>query len=595
MKQKQGEKSDTTEVILGGIAASPGIIVGPCFVYQVPAWEPEPEPVSPAAVPAEIERFRSSVEAVRKQLHKSHQNTLKNFGKDLAEILEMQLLLLDDDVFLREVEEYIEEKRYKAAYATFTVFRRKKEHFLGMKNEYFRDRAFDIQSLKEMLVKTMIGKQHFQPISLDRPAIVIANNLTPADTLNLYQQDVLGFATNMGGKTSHTAIVARSLGVPAVVGVSGITDQVHNGDTVVLDGTRGRVILHPGAETVASHHRRKVRQEDLEARLLEESGMETRTRDGYAVTMLSNIELEAEIDHVNRVGSDGVGLFRTEGLFLNRDTFPTEDEQTEIYLRVAGAVQPRRLVVRTLDIGGDKMFPGLLSPKEDNPFLGWRAVRFWLDHEEGFLAQLKAIFRANRHGNVQMLLPMISGLGELQRVRVLMERAVDELREAGAEFNPLVPVGIMIEIPSAVMLARELAREVDFFSIGTNDLVQYTLAVDRGNEKVAGLYSHFHPAVLRMIRLTLDAAREAHIPVSMCGEMAGDPLAIPVLLAMGMDELSAAPNVIPEMKKVIRELNLPECRELLTAVESCTRTADIVTRTETFFRAHFPEMVTEDD
>lgn len=586
MKKQPGDLSKKREIILDGVPASPGIVIGPCYLHLEVSWEPEPVLVSRAKIAGQIKRFRQSVSNVHVILNDTYQKTHEQLGSELAEILEMQIAFLEDQVFLREVEDIIEKKRYDAAYATFVIFRQKKEYFLRLSNEYFRDRAFDIQSLKEMIVKNLLGRDQAVSISIDKPSIVIADILTPTDAVELYQQQVLGLATNTGGKTSHTAIVARSLSVPAVVGLKKITESVKTGDTVILDGNKGKVIVNPTPETIESYREQRRIFCIFEEELLKESALKVQTKDGKLIYVHANIEFENEVSQVLQVGADGIGLFRTEGYFLSRGEFPSEEEQSRLYSRIAEKMYPRKVVIRTLDIGGDKMIPGFRD-KEENPFLGWRAIRFWLDHKTGFLAQLKAILRANAKGNVQILLPMISGLGEIQQVRELIEEAKGLLRKEGKPFGESIELGIMVEIPSVVMLADVLAREVDFFSIGTNDLVQYTLAVDRGNTKVAKLYSHFHPAILRMLKITLDAGQKANIPVGMCGEMAGDPLAIPLLIAMGFDYLSASHSLIPEVKKIIRELSTNDCKVLYDQVKDVTVTREVVKMANEFFQQHF--------
>jgi len=589
MKKPAGDLPNKEEIIIQGTPASPGIVIGPGFVYLEPSWEPEPVVIPRNKIAGQVKRFRQSVKNVHISLTETYQKTRQQLGEELAEILEMQIAFLEDQIFLKEVEDLIEKKRYEAAYATFTVFRKKKEYFLKLSNEYFRDRAFDIQSLKEMIVKNLLGKDKPVAVSIGKPSIVIADNLTPTDTVQFYHQQVLGLATNTGGKTSHTAIVARSLSVPAVVGLNNITEKARTGDIVILDGTRGTAIVHPSPETIAAYREQHRIFCIFEEELLKESTLPVQTRDGKRIYVHANIEFEEEIPQVLQVGADGVGLFRTEGFFLSCRDFPSEEEQTLLYRRVAEKMYPRKVVIRTLDIGGDKMLPGM-GDKEDNPFLGWRAIRFWLDHKIGFLSQLKAILRANVKGNVQLLLPMVSGLGEINQVKELLREAIEILNKEGKAYRDTIDLGIMIEIPSVVMLADVLAREVDFFSIGTNDLVQYTLAVDRGNARVARLYSHFHPAILRMVKLTVDAGRQANIPVGMCGEMAGDPLALPLLLAMGFDNLSASHNVIPEMKRIIRRLSVSECETFYGQIKHLSVTQQIVDAVHRFFRERFPEL-----
>ena len=590
MTKRKEEFIKPKELVLEGIPASPGISIGPCYVFVEPRWEPVPRVVTEDEVDDQIKSFRSSVKAVLKDLRHTHQKTQQQYGPELAEIMEVQIAFLEDDIFLQEVEEVIESKRYDAAYATFLIFRQKKEHFLQMPNEYFRDRALDIQSLKERIIKHILGEKTPSSITIDRPAIVIADNLTPSDTVHLHKQNLLGFATNTGGNTSHTAIVARALSVPAVVGLKRITDMAETGSTIILDGTHGKVILNPTPQTIARYQQEQQQLRRIEEKLLKDSSKETVTSDGKYICLHANIEFEEELTQVFQVGAEGIGLYRTEGIFLNREDLPGEDEQADIYSRIAQKMYPKKVVIRTADIGGDKVLPGIISTREENPFLGWRAIRFWLDHKAGFLAQIKAILRANRHHNVQILIPMVSSMEEVAQVKEILEEAKAQLRKEGKPFGEDIDLGIMIEIPSMVILADVLAREVDFFSIGTNDLVQYTLAVDRGNEKVANLYSHFHPAVLRMVKLTVDAAQKANTPVGMCGEMAGTPLAIPLLLAMGIDCLSASPTIIPEIKRIIRELSIKECQELYQEVKQLTTTSEVIKTMKAFFQQKFHDL-----
>ncbi len=590
MSSREEDHSTTKgEVILKGVAASPGIIVGPCFLFSEPSGQPEPQELQThKEINQQIKRFNHAVNKAHNHIKKTYQNTLDQYGKDLTEILEMQMAFLEDEIFLQEVEDFIKTEKYDAAYATFVVFRRKMDHFLKQKDEYFRDRAVDIQNLKRMIVRNILGKK--ESVTMENPSIIIADNLSPTDTVQLHEQKVLGFATDAGGKNSHTAIVARALRVPAVVGLKNVTSAIQTGDTVILDGTHGKMILNPKPKTIDTYQEKQRIFERIEKRLLEESGLETKTRDGKRVCLHANIEFENELSHVLAVNSDGIGLFRTEGIFLNRRVLPSEDEQAQLYRRIAEKMYPQEVVIRTLDIGGDKILPGLISTREENPYLGWRAIRFWLDHKPGFLAQLKAILRANVRGNVKILLPMVSGLDEVNEVKNLLDDAKQALKHENKRFGSKINLGIMIEIPSVVVMADILASEVDFFSIGTNDLVQYTLAVDRGNEMVANLYSHFHPAVLRMINMTLDAGQDAQIPVSMCGEMAGDPLAIPILLAMGFDCLSASHMIIPEIKKIVRELSLDECQELYNSLLKMKLTDEIRREVQGFYRYKFPDM-----
>ena len=590
MRIEKGEPIVDREVVLQGTPASPGIVVGPAFLFQQPVWEFDPQDIPATDVEAHITRFRSSVKGVKEDITGIYETTRQQYGEQLAEVLAIQIAFLDDEVFLKEVEEMIARDHYDAVYSTFVVFRQKKEHFLQMRNEYFRDRAFDIHSLKKMIINKLRGEEH--AIRLKAPALVIAEDLSPSDTVELHRQRVLGIATDSGGKMSHTAIVARSLSVPAIVGLKRLSNTIRSGDTMILDGTSGKVIINPAQETIRQYEALHRSWAENEAALLQDSALPTETRDKHRISINANIEFENELENVQLVNADGIGLFRTEGIFLNSRDLLSEDSQAAIYKSIADQMYPGNVIIRTLDVGGDKIIKGISAGvKEENPFLGWRAVRFWLDHEAGFLSQIKAILRANQRGNVQILFPMISGLGEVRRVKALVERAASELREAGIPFGENTEIGIMIEIPSVVMMADALAAEVDFFSVGTNDLVQYTLAVDRGNENVAGLYSHFHPAIVKMLIMVVQAAEKAGIPVGMCGEMAGDPQAVPLLLALGFKELSASHAIIPEIKRVIRGVSMDECRDLLADIQQLSTTSEVNAKIETFFSSRFPSLV----
>lgn len=574
-----------SEKILKGIPASPGINIGPCFIYKEPALEPDIKLIKRANVDKEIKRFRNSVKKSQSYLKKAARETVQFYGKNISNVLDSQMALIEDTIFLNEVEEMIKKELYDAASATYRVFRDKTDYFLQLSDSYFRDRAFDIQNIKRLIIKNILGKP--VNIRLKKPAIVIADDLSPGDTVRLYKQAVLGFATTVGGKNSHTSIVARSLGVPAVVGVDEVTKIAKTGDKIILDGTHGKVIINPGTESTRKYESDRKHYINLEKELLHESSVNAETKDGKQIIVQANIEFDEELPLIKKVGADGIGLFRTEGIFLNRDSLPSEEEQYAIYSRIANRVYPNKFVIRTLDVGGDKILPEIMNVQERNPNLGWRAIRFCLDHGECFLSQLKAILRANAKGNVQILIPMISSLEEVHQVKQRLDEARSMLKEERKTFGTDIELGIMVEVPSVVFLADFFAREVDFFSIGTNDLVQYNLAVDRGNERVAYLYSHFHPSVLRMIKQTLDAARKANIPVSMCGEMAADPVAIPLLLSMGFDRISATHAIIPEIKRIIREVEFSECKTLYQRVSKLGTTKEVSEYLNRFFQKRF--------
>lgn len=577
------------EIVLTGIPASPGINIGPCFLFKEPVLDPDLRIIDEENIEKEIRRFRRSVKKSEAYLKKAAHETAHFYGKSVGDILNLQVALIEDKIFLNEVEEVIKNELYDAVSATQKVFRSKRDHFLQLSDSYFRDRAFDIHNVKRVIVKNILGKP--LSIQLKKPSIVIAEDLSPGDTVKLHKQSVLGFATASGGKNSHTAIVARSLAVPAVVGVDEVTKFAKKGRTIILDGTHGNVIINPSQKTINEYiHERKI-YINFEKELLEETSAFAKTRDGKRIIVQTNIEFEEELPQVKKVGADGIGLFRTEGIFINRQGLPSEDDQYEIYSRMANSVYPNPFVIRTLDVGGDKILPEIINIQERNPNLGWRAIRFCLDHGECFLSQLKAILRANSKGNVKILIPMISSIEEVREVRKWIKKASSKLKEEGKKFKEDIELGIMVEVPSVVFLADFFAREVDFFSIGTNDLIQYNLAVDRGNEKVAYLYSHFHPSVLKMIKIIVDAGKKAKIPVSMCGEMAADPVAIPLLLSMGFENISATHAIIPEIKKIIREIDFSDCKELYKRVSKLNTTKEVSDFLHKFFKQRFKNII----
>ncbi len=585
MNLENTEITPKPEIAVKGIPASPGVAIGSVFLYSEPTFAPELRTVSAKRIPHEINRFKRAIEASRSYLQKISDETILGYGQEFGEILQTQVSILEDKIFLDEVVQLIREKNYDAAYATFKIFQNKREHFLRLSDDYFRDRAFDIQNLKRLILKKMLGKK--LGIKLKERSIVVTDNLSPADTIRLHHNHILGFCTNAGGKNSHTAIVARSLAVPAVVGTEFITNIVKSDDQLILDGNDGIVIINPSPETIEAYSRKQKKFLIVEKDLLKTASQPAVTGDGQAIEVMANIEFVEELAQIIRSGAEGIGLYRTEGLFLGGNGLPTEDQQAENYSAITKSMQPNKVVIRTLDIGGDKLLPELVSLPERNPFLGWRAIRFCLDHKEIFLPQLKAILRANSYGNVHILIPMVSSLEEVRQFRTVLEEAKELLRSDAVEFNPEIKIGMMVEIPSAALLAEHFAREVDFFSIGTNDLIQYTLAVDRANEKLSRLYNHFHPALLQLIKKVIETGEKFGIPVSMCGEMAGDPVAVPLLIGMGLRTFSAAHIVVPEIKNVIRNLSVDECTDLYSKVMHLETASEVKNACENFYSGIF--------
>ncbi len=575
------------EIAVKGIPASPGIAIGPVFVYTEPTYDPAPRVVDKREVADETERFKKAIEDSTGYLQKLRRDTLLKYGQEFAEILDIQLSILDDNIFLGEVEQLIRHEQYDAPYATSKIFDTKKERFLKLSDEYFRDRAFDVQSVKRLILKQLMGEK--VDLQLRASSIIVADDLSPADTIRLHHRHILGFCTNSGGKNSHTAIVARSLGVPAVVGLDYITNLVQTGDNIILDGNEGIILANPGQHSIEEYTAKQKNFLIISNSLLNQAARPATTTDNKTISVLANIEFVQELDQIKKNGAEGIGLYRTEGLFLSGNGLPSEEEQTAVYTQIATALPDKPVVIRTLDVGGDKVLPALNQFHEQNPFLGWRAIRFCLDHKEIFIPQLKAILRANIHGNIKILLPMISTIREIHEFRKVLSVTKNLLKSEGSKIQSDVDIGIMVEVPSTAIMAHQFAKHVDFFSIGTNDLVQYTMAVDRGNKKIAHLYSHYDPALLQLIKSVIDAGGNAGIPVSMCGEMAGDPYAVPLLLGMGLQSFSASQILIPEVKHIIRNVSIKKCAALYEKVQKYDTRLEIQKACEDFYAKHFTE------
>lgn len=546
-----------------GVAASPGICRGRVVVLGQEPVEWVRQVVSEGEVAGEIERLEAALVQTRLEVQELQQRVAQALGTKDAGIFEVHLLILEDPVLLNESSRRIREERINADAAFGEVSRQYVEMLGTVDDAFFRERAADIRDVTQRVTNHLAGRARRDvPPALEEPAIIVSHDLNPSTTAQLDRTKVLGFVTDVGSRTSHTAILARSLGIPAVVGLHDITRQVTTGQQLLLDGHTGSVYLNPSDQTLFEYGQLARRRVQFEERLREIRDQPAVTLDGGRVVLSANLELAEDSDSVHEAGAEGVGLFRTEYLFLQGSEIPDEEAQYRAYRKVAEAVRPDTAIIRTLDIGGDKFIEHLEMPKEVNPFLGWRAIRFCLQRPDLFRTQLRAILRASAHGNIKLMYPMISGVEELQQANALLDESREELRREGVAFDESMEVGAMIEIPSAVLVADRLAGLVKFFSIGTNDLIQYSLAIDRLNDRIAHLYEPTHPAVLRLIRMTVEAAHRNGLWVGVCGEMAGDPVFVPLLLGLGVDELSAAPASVPRIKHLVRRCRLAEAREL---------------------------------
>ena len=552
-----------TEQRFTGIPVAPGI--AHCAVMV--QWEEDEEialrKIEPHELPEEIARFESALIATRAELLEIQQRIVNAIGSTDASIFDAHLLVVEDRTLIDEVLRNLDRERCNVEYIFHQVAEKYCRTLAQIDDPYLRERVVDIEDVTRRVIRHLLGKASRNPATHDRQHIIVAHNLTPSDTAQLNRELVMGFATEIGSKTSHTAIMARSLEIPAIVGLHGICHQLTSGDDVLLDGYSGTLILNPSPQTLAEYGRIESAKEEVVERLELIRETASTTLDGRHIVLSANIDLPQELDDVATSGAEGIGLYRTEFLYLNRMEPPDEEEQFEHYRLAAERSKPNGVIIRTLDIGGDKTTQSLHLPEEQNPFLGCRAIRFCLLNPEIFKTQLRAILRAATFGNVKIMYPMISGVDELRQANAVLEESKAELAARGVPFHPYIEVGVMIEIPSAVLAADHLAREAAFFSIGTNDLIQYTFAVDRVNDRIAHLYNPTHPAILRMIKMAVDAAHANGIWTGVCGEMAGDVLLTPLLVGLGVDELSAASAIVPRVKKAIQSLDASQCEELV--------------------------------
>ena len=577
----QGEK------LFRGIAVSAGVCRGKILVLAPSRPVITRQTVSEAGTAEEINRLEKALVQTRQQILEVQKKVSQAMGAQEGSIFDAHLLVLEDRTLLDQVARVIQEEKVNAEYAFHSVAERYATSLAAIEDDYLRERATDMRDVTGRVLNNLLGREDEIDLRrLKEPCIIIGHDLTPSNIAQMDKRNVLGFATDVGSKISHTAIMARSLRIPAVVGLKDASGQLKSGGYSLLDGFNGVLVIGPTEQTLYEYGQLVSKQLSFEEKLRETLLKPAITLDGHRVCLSANIEHEADAETVKSNGAEGVGLFRTEYLFIERGRPPSEEQQYQAYIAAARALKPAPIVIRTLDLGGDKLMAHM--PTEMNPFLGWRAIRLCLQERDLFREQLRAILRASIEGNVKMMYPMISGLEELKQANALVEEYKTELRQEKIPFDEGLEIGAMIETPSAVIVADSLAKCVKFFSIGTNDLIQYSLAVDRMNEKIAHLYEPTHPAIVQLIKKTVEAARRHKIWISVCGEMASDPILAPLLVGLGVDELSASPSLVPPLKFIIRRLKLAEARELADFALACESAAEILARCQDLARKIAP-------
>ncbi|MCE5033063.1 phosphoenolpyruvate--protein phosphotransferase [Staphylococcus cohnii] len=558
---------------INGIAASDGVAIAKAYLLVEPDLSYDSEKIQD--VDAEIAKFQNAIETSKVELTKIRNNAEKNLGADKAAIFDAHLLVLDDPELIQPIEDKIKNEQVNAPTALSDVTGQFITIFEAMDNEYMKERAADIRDVSKRVLAHILGVELPNPSMIDESVVIIGNDLTPSDTAQLNKEFVQGFVTNIGGRTSHSAIMSRSLEIAAVVGTKSITEEVIQGDMIIVDGLTGEVIIDPTEDEVIAYQNKRERFFEDKKELQKLRDEETTTIDGVHTELAANIGTPNDLKGVIENGAEGVGLYRTEFLYMGRDEMPTEDEQFEAYKKVLETMEDKRVVVRTLDIGGDKELPYLNLPEEMNPFLGYRAIRLCLDQPEIFRPQLRALLRASVYGKLNIMFPMVATIKEFRDAKALLLEEKENLTNEGIEVSDDIEVGIMVEIPSTAALADVFAKEVDFFSIGTNDLIQYTMAADRMSERVSYLYQPYNPAILRLVQQVINASHNEGKWTGMCGEMAGDEIAIPLLLGLGLDEFSMSATSILKARRQIKGLSKNEMEELAQKAINCATSEEV--------------------
>jgi len=575
--------------LIHGIGASPGIVVGRAFLVERFKVRLPQKRIDSERVEEEVNRFLKAIQESREQLIEIKEKILDPEVRRHSFILDVHLMILDDQMLMNDTIDTIRKRKVNAEWGLDLTVERLDTAFKAIEDEYLRERRSDLHYVSGRIFRNLLGRKHDDITKIKGKVIVVAHDLSPADTLQMNLKNIAGFITDIGGKVSHTAILARSLEIPAVVGLEVATSLINGGDLLLMDGETGDLVINPTDEVSQSFLDRKRRIKLIEREVLRYASLPAETRDGIRVRLQANIELVEEISSAKMHGAEGIGLFRTEILYLNRKDLPTEEEHYQTYRRLAESVSPATATIRTLDVGGDKFLSNYSADNEMNPALGLRAIRFSMKETDIFKIQLRGILRASSHGKLRILLPMISGIEEIRQAKAILEEVRKGLIKEKVPMDAEIKIGAMIEIPSASICADILAREVDFFSIGTNDLIQYALAVDRINEHVSYLYEPLHPAILRIIRNVVQSAHQGEIPVAICGEMAAEPIYALILLGLGLDEFSMNPVAIPKVKKILRMIRYEETRAMVDQLFQFPTASDIECHVRNWMAERFPK------
>ena len=577
--------------LLQGIPVSPGVVIGRAMVLEKSLHRVPFLILDAEQIPAELETFNTALEGARSRVKQDRDQVAATLGEEPAKIFEFHLGLLSDSTLIEPIQERIETEGVNAAFAVVEAFGALADRFRAMDNAVFKEKANDVFDLERRLLIQLTGGSQDRLASLTEPVIVICHHVTPTEVVAFNHEMVLGIATDVGGRTDHSSIVAAAIGVPVVVGCKSVAEEVSDGDLIILDGKSGTVIIAPDDDTVEKMRLNIKRLEALQQKSKEIAKQEPVTLDGVQIHLYGNIEFSHEIDQIIEKGGEGVGLYRTEFQYLTNPTLPSEDELYDEYSKTIRNLQGRKLTLRTFDLGADKYTQAQAMEPERNPFLGLRSIRYCLQNLPLFRTQLRAIIRASAVGPLRVMFPLITSMNELRQAKLIFSDVMEECEEEGIEFDSNIPIGMMVEVPSAALMAATFTREVDFFSIGTNDLIMYTVAVDRGNEKVASLYTAANPAVIKLIKSVIRAARRGKVETSLCGEIAGDPIYTMLLIGLGLRHLSLVPSQIPAIKQVIRNVNVGDCERLARKVGSLDSDRRILSTLRKELHTTVPEVI----